>query len=164
MISEIKLSDINSKYTPGQKQKDLSFGGFQNTAHRYAQKAAEGGIKLVQQCEKHPMINVTVLDLATAIIPRTLVETFAVPKDTNPKKDENQENKRHKINLLAGMEAFRRESSGLIVNCLIPGYIVYGIASGLNKFVPALMKPFNKSNLAGNWADTNTIEKITHYY
>ncbi len=169
MISEIKLSSIDKQNTPRLKTNGVSFGGFQDTAsrlaHTYAKKAADGGIKLVQQCEKHPMINVTVLDLATAIIPRTLVETFAVPKDnTAQKQDENKEKKHHKINLLAGMEAFRRESSGLIVNCLIPGYIVYGIAKGLNKFVPAIMKPFNKSNLASNWADSNTIEKITHYY
>ena len=69
MISEIKLSSIDKQNTPRLKTKDVSFGGFQDTAsrlaHTYAKKAAEGGIKLVQQCEKHPMINVTVLDLAT---------------------------------------------------------------------------------------------------
>ncbi len=165
MISDIRLSSLNNKYTPQHKKNDVSFGGYQETFARYAKKAGESGIKLVQQCEKHPMINVTVLDLATAIIPRTLVETFAVPKDdSNKKTEDNKDKKHHKINVLAGMEAFRRESSGLIVNCLIPGYIVYGVASAINKFIPSLMKPFNKSNLAGNWADTNTIQKITHYY
>lgn len=165
MISDIRLSNFNSKYTPKQSKNDTSFGGYHETFAKFAKKAGEGGIKLVQQCEKHPMINVTVLDLATAIIPRTLVETFAVPKDDKKQtEDKEQGKKHHKINLLAGMEAFRRESSGLIVNCLIPGYIVYGVASAINKFIPSVMKPFNKSNLANNWADTNTIQKITHYY
>ena len=90
MISDIRLSSLNNKYTPQHKKNDVSFGGYQETFARYAKKVGEGGIKLVQQCEKHPMINVTVLDLATAIIPRTLVETFAVPKDDSNKKTEDK--------------------------------------------------------------------------
>ena len=68
----------------------------------------------VQACERNPMLNVSVLDLSTAIVPRSIIET-------------------KQSNAYAGMEAFRRESSGLIVNCLLPGYIVMGIAALLEK-------------------------------
>ena len=51
------------------------------------------------------IINVSIIDLATAILPRTWVDA--------------------KTNGFAAAETFRRESSGLIVNCLIPGFIVF---------------------------------------
>jgi len=162
MISKIRLGSVNNKYTPSQDSNtaaQTNFGGYQQTAARYGKKVADGAIKLVQNCEKHPMINVAVLDFSTAIIPRTIVETFAVPKDDS-KDAENKENKKHRFNILAGMEAFRREASGLIVNCLIPSAIVYGVAQCIQK----LAKPFEKANLAGTWADTATIDKIAHYY
>ena len=71
-------------------------------------------MQAMQVCEKYPMLNVTVLDLSTAIVPRTIIET----KESNA---------------FAGMEAFRRESSGLLVNCLSPGFIVMGLAWLLQK-------------------------------
>jgi hypothetical protein len=93
----------------------------------------------LQVCEANPMLNVTVLDLSTAIIPRTVVET-----QTNPD---------------AGFEAFRRESSGLVINCLIPGFVVAGMAwltQGL------IMK--NKTMMTNCWANQDTIEKVTDYW
>ena len=93
----------------------------------------------IQECEKNPMINVAVIDLFSAILPRTFVESLT--------------------NWFAGFEAFRRESSGLIVNCLIPGYITMGIAQLLNKFV----MPKN-TNLATCWADSTLIDKATQLY
>ena len=103
---------------------------------------ADGAIWLVQQCEKQPMVNVSVLDLSTAIIPRTIVET----KESNG---------------YAGFEAFRRESSGLIVNCIIPSFIVMGVAALLQRPV---MKGFNKANLVNTWANEDAINKIHKYY
>ena len=41
-----------------------------------------------------------------------------------------------KTNGFAAAETFRRESSGLIVNCLIPGFIVYGVAKVLELLNP----------------------------
>ena len=165
MISEVRLGSVNSnKYTPNkQGESTPSFGAGSALVSKYGKRLGEGAISLVQKCEKHPMINVTVLDLSTAIIPRTIVETFAVPKDDKnaQKSDGDSEKKHHRFNILAGMEAFRREASGLIVNCLIPSAIVYGVAKAVQPFV---MKPFVKSNLSGTWADTDTISKITHYY
>src|SRR5574344_1925323 len=63
----------------------------------------------LQVFEANPMLNVSLLDVTTAIAPRTYEES--------------------KTNGFAGFEAFRRESSGLIVNCLIPSFIVLGVAS-----------------------------------
>ena len=70
----------------------------------------------IQACERMPMVNVTVIDMLSAILPRTIVESMT--------------------NWFAGFEAFRRESSGLVVNCLIPSLVTLGIAKCIN---PAFM-------------------------
>ena len=93
----------------------------------------------IQECEKNPMINVAVIDMFSAILPRTFVESLT--------------------NWFAGFEALRRESSGLIVNCLIPSWITYGGAICLNKFI----MPKN-TNMAPCWADTNLIEYAKETY
>ena len=93
----------------------------------------------IEACERMPMVNVAVIDLLSAILPRTIVESMT--------------------NWFAGFEAFRRESSGLIVNCLIPSLIAYSIARLTNRFVmPA------GSNLSNCWADSKLINKISHTY
>ena len=100
-----------------------------------------GGIALagIQACEKMPMVNVAVVDLLSAILPRTIVESM-----TNP---------------FAGFEAFRRESSGLVVNCLIPSVITLGIAKVINNgFMPKGV------NMSGCWADSTLIDKAAEYY
>ena len=83
------------------------------------------------------------MDLSTAIVPRTVIET----KESNG---------------YAGFEAFRRESSGLIVNCLIPGFIVMGMARLLQH--PIMGKGFGKSNLSNTWANEDAINKIHNFY
>ena len=93
----------------------------------------------LQRCEENPMLNVAVVDMCSAILSRTLVES--------------------KTNLHAGFEAFRRESSGLIVNCLIPSLIACGAAFGLNKFIMP-----KGSNMSTCWADYALIDKITNLY
>lgn len=93
MIKQISINSVNSKSMKKQPQ----FKGVTDVA-----------ISGIQLCESIPMVNVALLDLLTAIGPRTVVEG--------------------QTNLFAGMEAFRRESSGLIINCMIPGLIVAGIA------------------------------------
>ena len=95
----------------------------------------------IQACERNPMVNVSVLDLSTAIIPRTVIET-------------------KQSNAFAGMEAFRRESSGLIVNCLLPSFVVMGAASLLQKPV---MKDFNKASLHNVWANEESLNVIGKY-
>ncbi|MCI1273926.1 MAG: hypothetical protein LKG27_05785 [Clostridiaceae bacterium] len=133
MIEKVSLQSVeNRKYTPKQsKGKNPSFSGL-----------GDGVIQAVQLCEKYPMVNVSALDLSTAIIPRTVVET----KEANG---------------YAGFEAFRRESSGLIVNCLIPSFIVLGLAKTIKN---PIMGGFNKSDLSNTWANSDSLDKIQKYY
>lgn len=93
----------------------------------------------IQACERMPMVNVTVIDMLSAILPRTVVESMT--------------------NWFAGFEAFRRESSGLIVNCLIPSLVTLGIAKCIN---PAFMP--KGTNMSNCWADSSLIKKAEEYY
>ncbi len=93
----------------------------------------------IQKCEENPMINVAVIDMFSAILPRTFVESTT--------------------NWFAGFEAFRRESSGLIVNCLIPSVITWGGALGLNK----LIMP-KGTKMASCWADHSLIDRATETF
>ena len=108
MITKIgldnKISRINSNQTRSEKE-----GQNQNPSFKGVGAVVLAGI---QKCEQMPMINVAVIDMLSAILPRTIVESMT--------------------NWFAGFEAFRRESSGLIVNCLIPSIITLGIAKCLN--------------------------------
>lgn len=131
MIEKISSVDSQHSYIRKQKDNSPSFKGL-----------TDGAVWLVQQCEKYPMLNVTALDLSTAIVPRTVIET----KESNG---------------YAGFEAFRRESSGLIVNCLIPSFIVMGVAKLLQR---PIMGSFNKSSLVNTWANSDSIDKIHKFY
>ena len=93
----------------------------------------------IQKCEQVPMINVAVIDMLSAILPRTIVESMT--------------------NWFAGFEAFRRESSGLVVNCLIPSFITLGIAKCLN---PAFMP--KGVNMSRCWADKDLITEAAARY
>ena len=93
----------------------------------------------IQKCEENPMINVAVIDMFSAILPRTFVESTT--------------------NWFAGFEAFRRESSGLIVNCLIPSVITWGGALGLNK----LIMP-KGTKMASCWADHSLIDRAAETF
>lgn len=93
----------------------------------------------IQACERMPMVNVAVIDMLSAILPRTIVESMT--------------------NWFAGFEAFRRESSGLVVNCLIPSLITWGIAKCINGgFMPKGV------NMSDCWADSSLIDKASEYY
>lgn len=93
----------------------------------------------VQVCEQNPMINVALVDGVTAIGPRAVVEG--------------------QTNIYAGFEALRRESSGLIVNCMTPSLFVLGIAIVVQGFI---MGP--KSGMAHCWANEDTINLVTKYW
>ena len=85
------------------------------------------------------MINVAVIDMLSAILTRTIVESMT--------------------NWFAGFEALRRESSGLIVNCLIPSAITLGIAKCLNPlFMPKGV------NMSRSWADKDLINEVAAHY
>ena len=93
----------------------------------------------IQACERMPMINVAVVDMLSAILPRTIVESMT--------------------NWYAGFEAFRRESSGLVVNCLIPSLITLGIA----KIIDGGIMP-KGVDMSECWADSSLIDKAKDYY
>ena len=136
MISKIGVENRNlnsSYYTIPNNNKDSNSPSFKGGGLWLAT------IGLMQACERNPMLNVAVIDLLSAILPRTFVEMLT--------------------NWFAGFEAFRRESSGLIVNCLTPSLITMGAATVLNKFI----MPKN-TNMAGCWADSSLIEKAQEIY
>ena len=93
----------------------------------------------IQACERMPMVNVTVIDMLSAILPRTIVESMT--------------------NWFAGFEAFRRESSGLVVNCLIPSIVTLGIAKCIN---PAFMP--KGVNMSRCWADSSLVDRAASSY
>lgn len=151
MINKVELGSVKNNRTPkyvSQKNKgQTSFTGLGSLA-----------LKGIQKCEESPMINVAVLDLSTAILPRTFFETFIGSK----KKDENgNETHERRLNIMGGFEAFRREGSGLLINCMIPSFIVMGAAKLLNR---PIMGAFNKSNLTRSWANGDTINCVSKYY
>ena len=124
-----KINSIQArKNKKGEQQESPNFKGLGSLA-----------LTGIQACERMPMVNVAVVDMLSAILPRTIVESMT--------------------NWFAGFEAFRRESSGLVVNCLIPSIITLGIAKCINGgFMP---KGVNMSNC---WADSSLIDKASEYY
>lgn len=128
MINKINTNSVNRQNINSTKNQPQFKGG-----------PADLLIAAVQMCEKTPMVNVAVLDLATAIVPRTVIES-----ETNP---------------YAGFEAFRRESSGLIVNCMIPSIIVLGIAKALEGPIMG-----GSSKMGTCWASENTIDLVSKYW
>ncbi len=96
----------------------------------------------LQACERHPMIGVSAIDAATCIIPRAAVD--------------------FNTNTHAGLETLRRESSGLLVNCLLPSYFVMGVA-GFLQYV-SLPKEYRNIGLVTSWADEDTIKKLASHY
>lgn len=154
MINKVELGSVkNNSQTPNRiviKNNNMgqtNFTGLGSLA-----------LKGIQKCEERPMVNVAVLDLSTAILPRTFFETFIGSKT----KDEDGNDTHHrKLNIMGGFEALRREGSGLVINCLIPGFIVKFAAGLLNK---PIMGQFKKSNLVKSWANSDTIDCVQKYY
>ncbi len=125
MINRININSLNNNGRRPLKQEP-----------RFGNGPLDFITSALQLCEVNPMVNVAVLDLSTAIIPRTIVES-----ETNPH---------------AGFEAFRRESSGLLIHCMIPGLVVAGIAKFLQKPIMG-----GKSNMSDCWANEETIDLVT---
>lgn len=138
MISQFSLDRQNNSNINSSSLKNK---GLKNKPNFEGREKLGGAILgLVQKCEKEPMINVAVIDLLTAILPRSIWESVT--------------------NIFAGFEALRRESSGLIVNCLIPGFITLGIAKLANNGIMGK----GKSNLVSCWASSDSINKVTNHY
>lgn len=138
MIERINTNSVNSKANNSLQTQPHFKGGLFD--------AAMAGLLT---CEQSPMMNVTVLDLSTAIIPRTVVEG--------------------QTNVYSGFEAFRRESSGLLVNCIFPSFIVMGVAKLIKHpivgdFIRDKTPLGEKSHLASCWANEETINTVRDFY
>ena len=99
--------------------------------------------KGLELCDKYPMVGVSVIDVGTAIGPRTAVDFVTA----NP---------------YAAAETFRKESMGLVMNCLIPSFVVLGFAKAIQPFT--MGKKFKHLNMASVWANEDTINKLTDIY
>lgn len=115
-----------------------AFKGVQDILSGGANSLISGVTWVLQQCNVNPMVSVSLIDCLTAIFPRTWVDA--------------------KTNGFAAAETFRRESSGLIVNCLIPGFIVLGVAKVLEKFGK------DNGGLSGLWANQRSTETLSKYF
>ena len=154
MINKVELGSVNSQKIAPKRYVSSSIKSVQPSFNGLGELALRG----IQKCEESPMINVAVLDMLTAILPRTFFETFIGSKQ----KDENgNETQGRKLNVLGGFEALRREGSGLLINCIIPGFVVTGVAKLLNKPV---MGEFTGSNLTKSWANGDSINYVASYY
>ena len=119
----------------------------QNKNHRTSQPSfSNGGAILaalarpLQYFDTNPIAGVIFLDLTSAVAPNTAIDTV--------KRNPDQ-----------GFETFRRESSGLIVNCLLPGIFVPGVAYLAKKgFLGSAF-----SNIAAHkiWANKDNIDETT---
>ena len=98
------------------------------------------GVNALQWVSTEPMYGVALIDGVTAIAPRTIVDA--------------------KTNGFAAAETFRRESSGLIVNCMIPGLFVLGTG----KIAQMLYKDFKIPGLLGTWANEESLTELHQRY
>lgn len=96
--------------------------------------------KPLQYIDANPIVGVIVLDAASAIVPNTIIDTA----HRNP---------------VQGFETFRRESSGLIINCLLPGVAVGLVAKALKG--RALGEEFKGIAAEKIWAGKDTIDEAT---
>ena len=130
--------DINSQLNTG------SISNRQATSRKNPNFGMGGALLTagLQACEQHPMIGISVIDATTCIIPRAAVDFHT--------------------NAHAGLETLRRESSGLLVNCLLPSYFVMGVA-GFLKYI-TLPKEYRHLKMVNSWANEDTIQKLTSYY
>lgn len=89
--------------------------------------------------DKSPMIGVSIIDLFSMIGPRTIVDATR--------------------NGFAATETFLRESAGLIINCLAPGLVVFGMAKLLEK--PIMGKDFRDTGVSKFWSNQKTNNLLT---
>lgn len=109
--------------------------------------AFSGGNGILQTLEKplqyidaNPIAGVIILDVASAIAPNTAIDTA-------------------KRNPIQGFETFRRESSGLVINCILPGIAVGLVAKALKgKILGSEFKGIAADKI---WANKDTIDEAT---
>lgn len=137
MINKVSIAE-STKFHP-QKENNKENGSSINFKGNKLAAITGAAIAGMQYLERNPMMHVATLDVTTAIGPRTIFDSIT--------------------NLFAGFETLCRESGGLIINCLIPGFIAIGAGKFLNKHV---IKTGGK--MADCLADTDTIKTVSRIY
>ena len=126
--------NINKKQSASQKnvKNNQSFNGGLDTAFNIL----DAGFRVL---DKNAMIQVSFVDSVATNIPRTVVDL--------------------KTGLAASLETARREFSGLIVNCLIPSFVVMGVGKLLPK-----QGELTNTNVVKSWANGDVIDKLSGVY
>ena len=126
--SSYKNSIEKRNNEPSKSRDNSSFGGF-----------GDAITSALIASDRSPMIGVSIIDLASMICPRTLVDMTR--------------------NGFAATETFLREAAGLIINCLIPSFVVYGVAKLIQKSV--MGESFAALNPAKIWANQKNNELLS---
>ncbi len=135
-VQNIQLQTGHNNKQNKETKNNTTFKGIGNTV-------MNGVGKFFQVCDDVPMIGVAFTDTAATDVPRTIVDL----KQTG---------------VPAAAETARREFSGLIVNCLIPGAFVYGAAKLVNDgYMKNFPTPIGKpTNLTRSWANGEAISNL----
>ena len=132
-LKYIKQNQPNKKVMPKESKMNQTFsGGISDAAFNILDKS-------FSVLDKNAMIQVSFVDTVSTNIPRTLVDL--------------------KTGLAAALETFRREFSGLFVNCLMPGLVVKGLAGLLPKG-----ENLKGTDVVRSWANSDSIEKLKGAY
>ena len=128
---------INTQYQTDFKKNNIK----QQTPQKF-EGVGDALTNALTMCDAYPMVGVSVIDGATSIVPRTIIDA--------------------QTHRFAALETFRRESFGLIVNCLIPSFIVLGVGKVLQSSV--LGDKFKHLNMANVWANQDNIELLSNKF
>ncbi len=138
MCDRLKVSSVetNSLHKNQSKRNVQAQKNFKGAGIDAAFNLLDKGFSIL---DKNAMIQVSFVDTVSTNIPRTLVDL--------------------KTGLAAALETFRREFSGLFVNCLMPGLVVKGLAKVMPK-----AKEFDGTDVVSSWANGSTIDKLRGVY
>lgn len=105
-------------------------------------------VKFLQMCDSAPVFGITFIDTVSTTIPRSVVDlkTAGIP---------------------AALETARREFSGTLVDCLIPGFVAMGVAAcGLDYFFMKNYKDSSgkKVSMKNVWANEDSIKHFSEIY
>lgn len=133
----MKIAQINNNFL---REKKYTKDNSQNFKGGFV---LDGATKFLQTCDKYPMVGVAFTDSVATDVPRTIFDLL-------------------KTGVPAALETARREFSGLIVNCLMPSFIVLGLAKGINRSV--LGEKFKNIDMSSSWSNGESIEKYVNTF
>lgn len=129
---------LSAFYINNSQKKGLSKNSQkQSLAFKGAGDVFTGSVRFM---DSNPIVSIALIDLLSMIVPRSVVD--AKEKNVN-----------------AGMETFRRESSGLVINCLLPGVLSMGLASVMKNGV--MGAEFKNIPMEKVWANEETIDFLS---